>query len=330
MLSARRPKVSILVPAYNEEANVWRAYGAITDVFDRLPGHDHEIIFTDNHSTDRTFELLKAIAHTDPRVCVIRFSRNVGYQNALLKAYKAASGDCSIQIDCDLQDPPALIPRMLDLWGQGNQVVYGVRRSLTDRWATALLRRLFYRVVNALSDDDLPVNAGEFRLVDRCILNELRKVDDTSPYLRGLISTMGFRQVGFEYDRQNRVAGESKFPLRAMVKLGVDAILNHSLVPLRLASWTSLVAGTITSILLFSYLVGFLMFGHQWPRGFTTTTVLLLLSMTLNAMFLGILGEYVGRIFMQSKKRPGVIVETIVNEGHGAARMLRSSQPAEV
>lgn len=330
MLSPRRPKVSVLVPAFNEEANVWRAYHAITEVFDRLPGYDLEIIFTDNHSTDRTFELLKAIANADARVCVIRFSRNVGYQHSLLTAYKAASGDCSIQLDCDLQDPPALIPRMLDLWNQGNQVVYGVRRSLTDRWATALLRRLFYRIVNALSDDDLPVNAGEFRLVDRCILNELRKVEDTSPYLRGLISTMGFRQVGFEYDRQSRVAGESKFPLRAMVKLGVDAILNHSLVPLRLASWTSLVEGTVTSFLLFAYLVGFLLFGQQWPRGFTTTTVLLLLSMTLNAMFLGILGEYVGRIFMQSKKRPGVIVQAVVNEEHSAIQALRSSQLAEV
>jgi dolichol-phosphate mannosyltransferase len=329
MLSPKRPKISVLVPAFNEEANVARAYRGITDVFDQLPGYDHEIIFTDNHSTDRTFELLKTIAQADHRVCVIRFSRNVGYQRSLLAAYKAASGDCSIQIDCDLQDPPALIPQMLDLWGQGNQVVYGVRRSLTDGWTTALLRRLFYRLVNALSDDDLPINAGEFRLVDRCILTELRKVEDTSPYLRGLISAMGFRQVGFEYDRHSRVAGDSKFPLRAMLMLAVDAVLNHSLVPLRLASWTSLVAGTVTSILLFSYIIGFFVFGQQWPRGFTTTTVLLLLSMTLNAMFLGILGEYVGRIFMQSKKRPGTIVEEIVNREHAAAEVFRRSELAE-
>ena len=246
-------KVSVLVPAFNEEANVRRAYTAIVDTFRNLPDYDYEIIFTDNHSTDATFDILKGIASADRRVRVIRFSRNIGYQRSLLAAYKAASGDCSVQIDCDLQDPPHLIPDMLALWRQGNQVVYGIRRSLKDGWVTAMIRRAFYRLVRALSEDDLPLNAGEFRLVDRCILDELRRVDDTSPYLRGLISAMGFRQVGFEYDRQSRVAGESKFPLTAMLALAVDAILNHSLVPLRLASITSVVVGTVTFLLLLGY-----------------------------------------------------------------------------
>lgn len=318
--------VSVLVPALNEEANVRRAYTAIVDTFRDLPGYDYEIIFTDNHSTDRTFEILKSIAAEDRRVRVIRFSRNIGYQRALLAAYKAANGDCSVQIDCDLQDPPQLIPQMLALWRQGNQVVYGIRRSLKDSWATAMTRRVFYRLVNALSEDDLPLNAGEFRLVDRRILTELRSVDDTSPYLRGLISAMGFRQVGFEYDRQGRVAGESKFPLRAMVALAVDAILNHSLVPLRLASITSLIAGAVTSLLVFVYLIGWLLFGQEWPRGFATIALLLLLSIALNAMFLGIVGEYVGRIFMQSKRRPVTIIEQTLNAEHRNLHVLTGSK----
>ena len=319
-------KVSVLVPAFNEEANVRRAYAAIVDTFRDLPDYDYEIIFTDNHSTDATFDILKSIARIDRRVRVIRFSRNIGYQRSLLAGYKAASGDCSVQIDCDLQDPPHLIPCMLALWRQGNQVVYGVRRSLKDGRVTAMIRRAFYRLVRALSEDDLPLNAGEFRLVDRCILNELRRVEDTSPYLRGLISAMGFRQVGFEYDRQGRVAGESKFPLTAMLALAVDAILNHSLVPLRIASITSVIAGTVTFLLLLGYVIGWLVFGQQWPRGFATTTILLLLSITLNAMFLGIVGEYVGRIFMQSKRRPATIVEETLNAEHRGLRVVTESE----
>jgi polyisoprenyl-phosphate glycosyltransferase len=325
MHSPKPVKVSVLVPAYNEEANVHRAYTAIVDAFRDLAGYDYEIIFTDNHSTDDTFEILRNIARADRRVRVIRFSRNIGYQRSLLAAYKAASGDCSVQIDCDLQDPPHLIPGMLALWRQGNKVVYGVRRSLKDRWATALVRRAFYWLVKALSEDDLPLNAGEFRLVDRRILDELRNVEDTSPYLRGLISAMGFRQVGFEYDRQGRIAGESKFPFRAMLALAVDAILNHSLVPLRLASITSAVVGTATFLLLLGYVGGWLLFGQQWPRGFATTTILLLFSMTLNAMFLGIVGEYIGRIFMQSKRRPATIVEETLNTEHRSLQVLTGS-----
>ncbi|WP_050999995.1 glycosyltransferase family 2 protein [Sinorhizobium fredii] len=309
-----KPLISVLVPAFNEEANVRRAYAAIVDAFGDLPGYRYEIIFTDNHSSDRTFQILQEIAREDRCVRVIRFSRNVGYQRSLLVAYKAATGDCSVQIDCDLQDPPHRIPQMVALWRQGHQVVYGIRRSLTDDWFTAIIRRTFYRCINALSEDDLPLNVGEFRLVDRRILDELRQVDDTSPYLRGLISAMGFSQIGFEYDREARVAGESKFPFRAMFSLAVDGILNHSLTPLRIASMTSLIMGTATFLLLIGYVIGKLIFGQEWPAGFATTTILILLSITLNAIFLGIIGEYIGRIFMQSKRRPTPIVEASLND----------------
>jgi len=306
-------KVSVLVPAYNEEANVERAYNTIVDVFKNLPDCEYEIIFSDNHSTDRTFSLLQSIAAADPNVRVIRFARNYGYQRSLLVAYQFATGDCSIQIDCDLQDPPALIPKMLGMWREGHQVVYGVRRSLKEGRIISSFRRLFYYVINALSDDELPLNAGEFRLVDRRILAELRNVEDTSPYLRGLISSMGFSQVGFEYDREARIAGESKFPVRAMILLAVDGLLNHSLIPLRIASFVSLLVGTAAFLVIFIYLVGKLVFGQDWPAGFATTTMLLLMSITLNAMFLGIIGEYLGRIFMQSKRHAIPIIETSLN-----------------
>lgn len=332
--------VSVLVPVFNEEENIERCHRAITEVFAAMPDCRHEIIFSDNRSTDRSFEILRALAARDPAVRVVRLARNYGYQRSLLAAHKLAAGDCAVQIDCDLQDPPSLIPKMLGLWRAGHQVVYGVRRTRREGRGITFLRRVFYRVVRALSEDDLPVDAGEFRLVDRRILDELRRVDDTSPYLRGLISAMGFSQVGFAYDREARVAGESKFPLKAMIALGVDGVLNHSLIPLRLASLVSLAVGAATFLLLVGYIVGKFVLGQDWPAGFATTTVLLLVSIMLNAMFVGIVGEYVGRIFMQTKRRPTPIVDTMIGFSDGPYRgarrglslagALRADEPRDV
>ncbi len=313
MTEPKKKKISVLIPAFNEEDNVERAYKAVLETFEQLPNFDLEIIFTDNHSTDRTFFLLKQIADADQRVRVVRFSRNFGYQRSLLVAYQTATGDCSVQIDCDLQDPPSLIPQMVARWEEGHQVVYGVRRSLKDGPITAGARRVFYRLISAISEYDLPIDAGEFRLVDRVILDQLRAIEDTSPYLRGLISSMGFSQVGFEYDRQARVAGESKFPFRAMLGLAMDGVLNQSLIPLRIASMVSMLIGALTFLVFFGYLIGRIFFGQDWPAGFATTTVLLLMSIMLNAMFLGVIGEYLGRIFMQTKRRPLPIVEATLN-----------------
>lgn len=328
MIAPRKKLVSILIPAFNEEENVVRAYETVRNVFDGLADYGFEIVFTDNHSTDKTFALLKTIAAKDSRVRVIRFARNYGYQRSVLVAYKAARGDCSVQIDCDLQDPPELIPELLKHWEAGHQVVYGVRRSLPDGPVTAFARKTFYRLMRSLSEDDLPIDAGEFRLVDRVILDQLRDVDDTSPYVRGLVSSMGFSQIGVQYDRQARIAGESKFPLRALISLAVDGVLNHSLIPLRIASLTSLVVATITFVVIFVYLMGRLLLGQDWPAGFATTTVLLLMSIMLNAMFLGIIGEYLGRIYMQSKKRPVPIIEASLNGGATAPTSERVSGAA--
>lgn len=305
--------ISILIPCYNEEENIRNCHARVAAVLDGLTDLEAEIIFTDNHSTDRTFALLREIAEADPRVRVFRFSRNVGYQSSVMFAYKAARGDCAIQLDSDLQDPPELIPQMLDLWRQGNQVVYGIRRSLPDGPVVAALRRAFYWFIDRISADDLPRNAGEFRLTDRVILDQIRRSEDRSPYMRGMISAMGFRQTGFEYDRAARVAGHSKFPFRAMLGLAVDGLVNHSLLPLRLASTVSLLAGLLTFLVLLGYLVGKLLFGQEWPPGFATLAILLLMSMTLNAMFLGILGEYIGRIFLQTKNINAPIVEAALN-----------------
>ncbi len=325
--------VSILVPVFNEEANVRAAHQAVVDVFATLaPAYDYEIVFTDNHSTDNTFALLQQLAAEDPKVRVIRFARNFGYQRSIFVGFLNARGACAIQMDCDLQDPPSLFPEMLDLWRKGNQVVYGVRRSRKEGALIGHLRKLFYRVIDMLSEDQLPHDAGDFRLIDRSILDQLHLIDDGSPYLRGLISTMGFRQAGFDYDRAARTAGESKFGFGPMVKLALDGIINHSIVPLRIASMISLCVGFLTLITIGGYLAGRVLFGQAWPAGFATTTVLILLSITLNAMFLGIIGEYLGRIYIQVKRRPLAIVERSLNLeqialGATGAQARPSSEP---
>lgn len=329
MADNNKTLVSVLVPAFNEEENVERAYDTIIKTFERLPDYECEIIVTDNHSTDRTFEILQRIAKQDPRVKVIRFSRNFGYQRSLLYGYKSASGACSIQIDCDLQDPPELIPKMLDMWRMGNQVVFGIRRTLPDGFVVATLRRTFYWLVAAISEDELPLNAGEYRLCDRVILDELRKVNDTSPYLRGLISSMGFSQVGFEYDRADRIAGTSKFPLKSMIALAFDGLLNHSLLPLRLASYAGLSIGLLSLIITFIYIVGRVLFGQDWPAGFATTTILLLMSISINAIFLGIMGEYLGRLFIQSRTNADPIIERKLNFEEPKPYRLRGIRPVD-
>ena len=306
--------VSILVPVYNEEANVRAAYQAVVDVFETLaPTYRYEIIFTDNHSTDNTFALLQQIAAEDDQVRVIRFARNFGYQRSIFVGFLNMRGDCAIQMDCDLQDPPSLFPEMLDLWRKGNQVVYGIRKTRKEGVLISFARKAFYRLIDLLSEDRLPHDTAEFRLIDRALLDQLHLVDDGSPYLRGLISTMGFKQVGFEYDRAARTAGESKFGFEPMVKLALDSIVNHAIVPRRLASRIILCVGFLTLITIGGYLVGRLLFGQAWPAGFATTTVLILLSITLNAMFLGIIGEYMGRIYIQVKRRPLAIIERSLN-----------------
>ncbi len=316
MVDTRKKCLSIVVPAFNEEDNVLSLYHAVTEVMASLSDqYDYELIFTDNHSTDTTFAKLEQIAESDKRVSVFRFSRNFGYQRSIITGYLKARGDAAIQLDCDMQDPPDMIPEFLRLWNQGYHVVYGVRRFRKERRWITFLRKFFYRLINTLSDDYLPLDAGDFRLVDRCILNELKNMDDSQPYLRGAIATMGFRQIGVPYDREKRVLGESKFSLGDLLGLAVDGILNHSIIPLRIATYTGLVVSVLTFFAMVVYLVGKFFLGQQWPAGFATTTVLLLLSISLNALFLGIIGEYLGRIYKQVKKRPLTIIEKQIVQG---------------
>lgn len=320
---SERSLITVLVPVYNEEDNVARAHAAVVRVFQDLASdYDVELLFTDNGSTDQTAVRLRAIAAADSRVRVIRFSRNFGYQKSILHGYRSARGDAAIQLDCDLQDPPELIPEFLRRWREGNQVVYGIRRRRPEEILIHAARRSFYRLIDALSEDHLPKDAGDFRLVDRRVLAELRRIDDATPYVRGLIASVGFTQVGVPYDRQVRAFGSSKFPLRELLRLALDGLVSHSLMPLRFASLAGLALAGVTALAIVGYFAGRFLFGQDWPAGFATTTILLLLSVTLNAVFLGIIGEYLARIYLQVRRRPLVIVA----EEYGGTATTRKHQ----
>ncbi len=263
MVDTIKKNLSIVVPVYNEEDNVLSLYRAVTEVMAPLSDqYDYEIIFTDNHSNDTTFTKLEQIAGSDNRVSVFRFSRNFGYQRSIITGYLKARGDAAIQLDCDMQDPPHLIPEFLRLWSQGYHVVYGIRRFRKEKKWITLLRKIFYRLINTLSEDYLPLDAGDFRLVDRCILNELKNIEDSQPYLRGAIAAMGFRQIGIPYDRKERILGESKFSFGDLIGLALDGILNHSIIPLRIATYTGLLVSTTTFLAMGIYFIGKFLLGQ--------------------------------------------------------------------
>ncbi len=306
--------VSFVVPCYNEEENVLLLAERLDAVMKPLAAkYDWELVITDNRSTDRTWERVAELSLKDQRVRAFRFSRNFGYQRSIHTGYSKAKGDCAIQLDCDFQDPPELIPVFLEHWEKGAKVVYGVRRSRQEAWWLNALRAFFYRLIDALSEDELPNDAGDFRLVDRRAIDELMKIEDSTPYLRGTIATLGFSQVGVPYDRAARERGASKFSYGELLVFAADGILNHSVVPLRIATFVGLIIATCTFLALVGYAVAKIWFKVPMPTGWATTTALILLSLSVNSIFFGVIGEYLGRMYRQTKRRPLVIIDEAVD-----------------
>jgi glycosyltransferase involved in cell wall biosynthesis len=309
-----KPLISIVVPVYNEELNIRPFCERIDPVLDQLaPRFRFELIFTDNHSTDRTFSLLQEAAASDPRIRVFRFSKNFGFQRSILTGYLQSRGAAAIQLDVDLQDPPELMATFLDQWEAGADVVYGIRIQRPEGFTINAFRQIFYRLIDTLSEEHLPVDAGDFRLISRRVMDLLCKYRDANPYLRGTIATLGFKQIGVPYSRDARTRGESKFPFSKLVSLALDGILNHSTVPLRFATYFGLATSVVTIVLMLSYAFVRLVMRAAWPAGFTTLAALILLSISINAMLLGIIGEYLGRMYRQVRETPVTIIESIID-----------------
>jgi len=309
-----KPLISIVVPVYNEEPNIYPFYERMVPILGGLSErYRFEFVFTDNHSSDRTYRLLAELAAKDRRIRVFRFSRNFGFQRSILTGYTRCRGDAAIQLDVDLQDPPELIATFLERWQAGADVVYGVRKQRAEGWAITTARAVFYRLVDVLSEEKLPVDAGDFRLISRRVIDPLCAYRDANPYLRGTIATLGFEQVGIEYARAARQRGESKFPFSKLMSLALDGILNHSTVPLRFATYFGMATSLVTVLMMAGYAFIRLILRADWPAGFTTLAALILLSISINAMLLGIIGEYLGRMYRQVREGPLTIVEAAID-----------------
>lgn len=324
--------ITIVIPVYNEAENIPSLYERLSAMADEQEGrYRFEFLFTDNHSTDTTFAAISNLATTDGRIRCLRFSRNFGFQRSILTGYLNARGAAAVQIDADLQDPPELIPRFLELWEQGYSVVYGIRSKRQEGRLATAARSGFYRLINLASADDLPHDAGDFRLIDRRIIDALRQIDDYHPYLRGLIASFGFEQIGVEYERDARIEGDSKFSFWKLVGLAMDGLLLHSVVPLRIASLFAFALSIVMLIGIGIYLFAKLVLDQPWPAGFATLAILTMTGIILNALFLGVIGEYLGRIYQQVKRRPLTLVEAEIPSHVSSERpdsVVRRESPA--
>lgn len=304
-------RLSIAIPVHNEETVLPELLRRTRSALDGVAGGPHEIVFADDGSSDRTFAILKGAAENDGRVTVVSLSRNFGHQAALTAALDHVTGDAVVVMDGDLQDPPEAIPQLLDLHAQGYDVVYAQRASRKESWPLRFCYFVFYRMMMALSDLRLPLDAGDFGLMSRRVIDELRRMPEHHRYLRGMRSWVGFRQVGIPIEREARHSGASKYGFWRLVKLAADGIFAFSIVPIRVAAFLGAVTIAISSI----YAVAALyakFFLRESPKGFTALILALTFLSGVLLFFLGIIGEYVGRIYEETKARPIYIVSCIV------------------
>jgi glycosyltransferase involved in cell wall biosynthesis len=304
--------ISIVVPVYNESEVIGTFYERASRVFAAIEGFDYELIFVNDGSSDGSYERLSRFAAADPRVRVLKFSRNFGHQIAITAGIDYAHGDCVVVIDADLQDPPEVINAMIEQWREGFDVVYGVRAERegegTMKLATAAL---FYRLLGRLTTIQIPVDVGDFRLLSRRAVDQLKQLREKDRFVRGLVSWIGFKQTGVTYHRDKRYAGETKYPYRKMIKFALDGITSFSTAPLKLASWMGYGAALLAILYLLSVFVQKLL-GYT-VDGWATIMVALLFLGSVQLICLGILGEYLGRIFNEVKPRPMYVVEEVLS-----------------
>jgi dolichol-phosphate mannosyltransferase len=298
-----RPTLSVVVPCYNEEAVIDATHRRLSNVLRRV-APDHEILYVNDGSRDGTLAALATIQQSDPHVRVIGLSRNFGHQIAVSAGIDHALGEAVVIIDADLQDPPELIEHMMGKWREGYDVVYGTRTEREGESAFKLFTaRLFYRLLNALSDTPIPLDTGDFRLIARPVALALREMPEQDRFLRGMVSWVGYRQFALPYRRDRRAAGESKYPLRKMLRFATDGILSFSTVPLRIAVWLGLATALLALVgIIYALITRFLT--DQWVSGWASLFLAVLLMGGVQLMMLGVVGEYIGRIYREGKRRP--------------------------
>jgi dolichol-phosphate mannosyltransferase len=308
---SRPPELSVVVPCFNEQEVILETHQRLSAVLGAAVG-DYELVFVNDGSRDATLTLLHQLHFRDPRVRVVSLSRNFGHQLAVSAGLRHAQGQAVVIIDADLQDPPEVIPAMLDKWREGYDVVYGIRRSRAgESWFKLLTAKWFYRLLNGIADTRIPMDTGDFRLLSRRALDALLQMGETHRLLRGMSSWIGFTQYGLAYERAARFAGATKYPLSKMLKLALDGVLSFSTFPLRLASLLGVATAFAGGLGLMCAL--FLrVFAGVLPSGWILLLLAMLLLGGMQLTGLGILGEYVGRIYAEARRRPLYIVEQVL------------------
>lgn len=309
-----RKKISIITPAYNEEAGIAACCAEVKRVMTELSDrYDYEHIVADNCSEDGTVEVLRKLAEDDPHIKVIMNARNFGAERSSFNALGYVTGDAVIGISADLQEPPALLLEMTKLWEKGNEVVYGVYKNPHEFFVMRAVRRFYYWLIKKLSDDPLLRDFTGFALLDRVVVDEIAAVEDFSPYIRGLISFVGFRQAPFYYDRAARKTGKSKHGLGFLFDFGINGFISHSMVPIRAATIAGIALFALSVLgLLIVLALRFARPGLQAP-GVTTIVMVVMFFFGVQLLFFGILGEYIGAIHSQVRRKPFVVVRETLN-----------------
>ncbi|WP_139995378.1 glycosyltransferase family 2 protein [Paenibacillus paridis] len=303
-------KYSVIVPMYNEEEVIEHTYERLKLVMDSAD-EPYELIFVNDGSKDRTVELISMICDFDPNVRLVNFSRNFGHQIAISAGMDYAKGDAIVVIDADLQDPPEVILDMIAKWKEGYEVVYGKRlKRKGETVFKKLTAKLFYRTLRSLTNVDIPVDTGDFRLIDRKVCDVLRGLKEKNRFVRGLVSWIGFRQTMVEYEREERFAGETKYPLKKMIAFAIDGITSFSYKPLKIATYIGFTL-SMTSFLYLLVVIFQKLFTGSTIAGWASIVAMNLLFNGIILILLGIIGEYIGRIYDESKNRPLYIVREV-------------------
>lgn len=317
--------LSIVIPCYNEEQVIEETVKQLRSFCDELTNMQAELIFVDDGSSDKTLELLKDFSLKDARIKLIVFSRNFGHQIAVTAGIDAAKGDVVVLIDADLQDPPKVIHDMIKVWHQGYEVVYGTRTERTGESKFKILTaKSFYRFLNYISEISIPLDTGDFRLMSRNVVETLKAMPEKDRYIRGMVSWVGFRQIALPYKRSARFAGETKYPIRKMIRFATDGILSFSTKPLQISITLGLISA-ILAMLGIIYALVLRLFSNIWVEGWTALMIAILFMGGVQLIGLGIIGEYIGRIYAEIKGRPLYIVKEYI--GFDKTDLFKSRSP---
>lgn len=303
--------ISYIFPIYNEEGNIQLLYKTMTNLLSQNKKYSYQLIFVNDGSHDKSLDLLVKIAKKDDTVRVIDFSRNFGHQIAVTAGLDYATGDAAIIMDSDMQDPPAVSFDLIKKWEEGYEVVYAQRRSRKDTFFKKLTADIYYRTLQKLADIDIPRNTGDFRLIDRKVIDEMKRFKEHNRFLRGMVSFIGFNQIAVQFDRDERHAGETGYPLKKMIRFAMDGILGFSSAPLKLIANTGYFFA-IMAFLGIVYAVLMKIFApHITIEGWSFIVISILLIGGVQLIMLGVLGSYIGRIYTESQARPLYMVRNI-------------------